>query len=152
MRKSNVTGLQWNQIDMARRCAWIHPDQAKARRAIAVPLSNVAMEVVRSLIGQHHTHVFTYQGKPITQVNSKAWHKALERAGIENFRWHDLRHTWASWHAQAGTPLHILQELGGWESAEMVRRYAHLTSSHLMHFVDRLATMQQEAQKELATF
>ncbi|UUZ52719.1 tyrosine-type recombinase/integrase [Massilia sp. H-1] len=55
----------------------------------------------------------------------------MKRASIENFRWHDLRHTWASWHVQNGTPLHVLQELGGWESEAMVRRYAHLSASHL---------------------
>ena len=63
---------------------------------------------------------------------------ALKAAGLpEGFRWHDLRHTWASWHAQDGTPLHVLQELGGWASAEMVQRYAHLSTQHLAHFVDR---------------
>ena len=56
---------------------------------------------------------------------------ALKRAGIEDFRWHDLRHCWASWHVQNGTPLFALQELGGWESPEMVRRYAHLSACHL---------------------
>ena len=55
----------------------------------------------------------------------------MERVGITDFRWHDLRHTWASWHVQNGTPLFALQELGGWESAEMVRRYAHLAADHL---------------------
>lgn len=59
-------------------------------------------------------------GQKITQK----WAKALKRAGIENFWWRDLRHTWASWHVQNGTPLHILQELGGWSSYEMVNRYA----------------------------
>jgi len=49
-------------------------------------------------------------GKPVRQVNTKAWRLAPQRAGIERFRWHDLRHTWASWHVQAGTPLHVLQE------------------------------------------
>lgn len=73
---------------------------------------------------------------PIKQVATKAWKKALKRAGIENFRWHDLRHTWASWHVQQGTPLHVLQELGGWESAEMARRYAHLHSDHLAEYAD----------------
>ena len=87
-------------------------------------------------------NVFTYRGKPITQVNTKAWGAALERAGIEDFRWHDLRHTWASWNVQAGTPLHALQELGGWETAEMVRRYAHFSSEHLNQYVDRLAQLQ----------
>ncbi len=60
-----------------------------------------------------------------------AWYKAMKRAGIENFRWHDLRHTWASWHVQSGTPLHVLQELGGWASYAMVQRYAHLAADHL---------------------
>jgi hypothetical protein len=51
----------------------------------------------------------------------------------------DLRHTWASWHVQGGTPLFALQELGGWESAEMVRKYAHLAADHLAPWADRLA-------------
>ncbi|PWB40254.1 MAG: site-specific integrase [Rhodocyclales bacterium] len=141
LRRANVTGLEWSQVDLPRRTAWIHPDQAKARKAIAVPLSAAAVVVLREQQGKHKTHVFTYQGKPVWQVNTKAFRAALERAGIENFRWHDLRHTWASWHAQAGTPLHVLQELGGWESAEMVRRYAHLSTEHLAGYVDRLSSL-----------
>lgn len=64
-------------------------------------------------------------------VNTKAWKAALLRAGIADFRWHDLRHTWASWHVQAGTPVYELQELGGWASSEMVRKYAHLAPGQL---------------------
>jgi integrase len=139
VRKSNVTGLQWSQVDLRRRCAWIHPDQAKGRKAIAVPLSAAAVLVLREQIGKHPVHAFSYRGKPVKELNTKAWRKALERAGIEDFRWHDLRHTWASWHVQAGTPLHVLQELGGWESVEMVRRYAHLSSDHLVEYVDRMS-------------
>lgn len=60
-----------------------------------------------------------------------AWRAALRRAGIENFRFHDLRHTWASWLVQSGVPLSALQEMGGWESIEMVQRYAHLAPNHL---------------------
>ena len=141
LRQANVTGLQWSQIDLTRRCAWIHPDQAKARRAISVPLSKAAVIILREQIGKHQAYVFTYQGEHVTQVNTKAWRSALKRAGIDNFRWHDLRHTWASWHVQAGTPLHVLQELGGWESVEMVRRYAHLSSEHLASYVDRLSAL-----------
>lgn len=141
LRQSNVTGLQWSQIDLTRRCAWIHPDQAKAKKAIAVPLSKTAMVLIRDQIGCHSQYVFTYFGKPVKEVNTKAWRNALKRAGIKDFRWHDLRHTWASWHVQAGTPLHVLQELGGWESVEMVRRYAHLSSEHLAEYVDRLSAL-----------
>lgn len=151
LRRGNVTGLQWSQVDMARRCAWIHPDQAKARKAIAVPLSVQAFGVLQEQAGKHPEYVFSYKGKSVTQVNTKAWHRTLKRAGIENFRWHDLRHTWASWHVQAGTPLHALQELGAWESAEMVRRYAHLSSEHLSQYVERLPRLQGASNQQVAT-
>jgi integrase len=87
--------------------------------------------------GKHDVHVFTYEGNPVKQVSTQAWYKALKRAGIESFRWHDLRHTWASWHVQNGTPLHVLQELGGWETPSMVRRYAHLAADHLAAYAGR---------------
>ena len=138
LRRANVTGLRWQQIDLERSIAWIHPDQAKARKAIAVPLNVEALQIVRRLQGKHPTHVFTYKGNTITQVSTKTWYMALERAGITEFRWHDLRHTWASWHVQGGTPLFALQELGGWESTEMVRRYAHLAADHLAPYAEGL--------------
>lgn len=96
---------------------------------------------IREQIGKHAAHVFSYRGKPPTQINTKAWRAALKRAGIEDFRWHDLRHTWASWHVQLGTPLHVLQELDGWETADMVRRYAHLSSEHLVQYVERFSQL-----------
>ena len=97
----------WSQVDQERRLAWIHPDQAKARKAIPVPLNADALAVLESRKGKHSTFVFTYRENPIKQVATKAWKNALGRAGIKNFRWHDLRHTWASWHVQQGTPLHV---------------------------------------------
>jgi len=88
------------------------------------------------------TWLVTKLTNSIIQVNTKTWHATLKKVGITEFRWHDLRHTWASWHVQAGTPLHVLQELGGWESVEMVRKYAHLSSDHLTQYVDRFSTIQ----------
>lgn len=138
LRKSNVTGLEWSQVDLGRCMAWVHPDQSKNRRAIAVPLNKDAMRVLSVQIGHHSTHVFAFKGQTVVKVSTAAWKKALKRAGIENFRWHDLRHTWASWHVQNGTPLNVLQELGGWESAQMVRRYAHFSAVHLAAYVAKL--------------
>ena len=85
--------------------------------------------------------MFSFRGAPIRQVSTKAWYQALERAGIEDFRWHDLRHTWASWRVQNGTSSYSLQELGGWESPKMVRRYAHLSAEHLALYADRLCAL-----------
>lgn len=126
LRRSNVTKLEWSQVDMQRNVAWIHGDQAKAGKPIHVTLNATAIAVLTKQIGKHPKSVFSYKGRPIIQVNTKAWYKALKRAGIEDFRWHDLRHTWASWLTQNGVPLNVIQEMGAWESAEMVRRYAHL--------------------------
>lgn len=139
LRASNVTGLRWSQIDLDRRVAWIHADESKGGRAIPVPLNDDAVQVVARQLAKHREYVFTYRGKRITQVSTKAWYAALKRAGIEDFRWHDLRHTWASWHAQDGTPLFALQELGGWQSPEMVRRYARLSVQHLTGYASNLS-------------
>jgi integrase len=103
-----------------------------------VPFNDAALEVVTRQQGKHPVHVFTYEGNQVKQVSTRAWYKALKRAGIEAFRFHDLRHTWASWHVQNGTPLHVLQELGGWETSSMVRRYAHFASDHLAAYAGRV--------------
>ena len=149
LRESNVTQLEWSEVDLQRRCAWIHADQAKAGKSIAVPLNDDAMAVLRSQISKHETNVFTYKNKPVGVANTKAWRAALVRAGISDFRWHDLRHTWASWHVQNGTPLHALKELGGWADLTMVLRYAHLSSEHLSEFAEnaKVGTNKLHAQK-----
>ncbi|SJM94964.1 tyrosine-type recombinase/integrase [Crenothrix polyspora] len=139
LRESNVTGLQWKQVDMIRRCAWVNADQAKGKKAIAVPLNSDSCEIIKEQFGKHETYVFTYKGNPVTRANNNAWEKALKRAGIEDFRWHDLRHTWASWHIQSGTPLNVLKELGGWSDLTMVMRYAHLSSEHLYEYAGNVS-------------
>nr|WP_245006500.1 tyrosine-type recombinase/integrase [Methylomonas koyamae] len=97
------------------------------------------MAVIRQQLGQHDRYVFTFKGKPVLKAGGNAWKKALNRASISEFRWHDLRHTWASWHVQAGTPLNVLQELGGWSDYSMVLRYAHLAPEHLAEYANRIA-------------
>ena len=101
-------------------------------------LTTTILAVIQKQIGKHPAYVFTYQGHPIANVSTKAWWKALERAGIENFRWHDLRHTFATWHRQAGTPTHELQRLGGWKTLSMVERYAHVAPEGLQAAASRL--------------
>lgn len=138
LRQSNVKNLKWTDVDLHNKHAWVHADEAKSAKAIAVPLNADAINILQKRISTHPAYVFTYRGQPVAKVSTRAWWNALERAGIKNFRWHDLRHTWASWHVQNGTSLQELQILGGWSNLAMVLRYAHLSSSHLRNAADRI--------------
>lgn len=138
LRQSNVSYLRWDQISLERRIAWVEAPDVKNRKALSVQLNNTAIAVLNRRVGIDKTYAFTYQGKPVARTTTKAWANALKRAGISDFRWHDLRHTWASWHVQRGTSLQELMELGGWSSYEMVLRYAHLASDHLQAAANRI--------------
>lgn len=138
LRLSNVVRLEWAQVNLALRHAWVRGSQSKNRSPIAIPLNDLAIEVLQQQIGKHSERVFTYRGKPFEAANTKAWKAALLRANIEDFKWHDLRHTWATWQRQAGTPTHELQRLGGWKTAAMVERYAHVAPDNLAYAASRL--------------
>jgi len=137
LRRSNVFHLEWSQVDLTRNVAWIHGEQSKSGKPIGVPLNETAVGVLKKQKGQNEVFVFPDRnGKARNRLADRAWRKALRNAGIEDFRWHDLRHTWASWHVQSGTPIHVLQELGGWHSYAMVQRYAHLAPEHLAKWAE----------------
>ncbi len=119
--------------------AWIPGSKHKNGKPHAVPLNEMALCCAAKQVGKHPARVFTFRGEPITSRSStKAWMAALKRAGIEDFRWHDLRHTFATWHRQAGTPTHELQQLGGWKTGAMVERYAHVAPEALQGAAARL--------------
>ncbi|WP_244216376.1 tyrosine-type recombinase/integrase [Herbaspirillum rubrisubalbicans] len=151
LRRSNVTGLRWDQIDIKRQIACFDGEDMKNGASQVVPLNDDAMRILLARMGAHPVFVFTYKGRRIIQASTAAWYKALDRAGIYDFRWHDLRHTWASWHVQSGTPLLALQELGGWESAEMVRRYAHFAPSNLAEYAASLPSVVRPAAKNIVS-
>jgi integrase len=138
LRESNVTGLEWSRVDLERRMAWIEANEHKNEEPHHVPLNAEAILVLRRQSGRHSRWVFTYKGRRVLKINNTGWRKALERAGIENFRVHDLRHTWASWHVQNGTPLPVLQRLGGWKTLAIVMRYAHLGQSHVSEHAENI--------------
>lgn len=137
LRRANITGLEWARVDMRRRTAFIPGSQAKAGKGIPVALNDDAIAILKRWRGKNERWVFVYRKRRITQVATKAWRKACKKVGLEGFRFHDLRHTWASWQVQAETPLSVLQEMGGWSSFEMVRRYGHLSPGHLRRYANR---------------
>lgn len=142
LRQRNVLDMEWSQIDLSARMAWIHASDSKSGRAIGVALNDTAIGVLSKQMGKHSRFVFTQpNGRKVLSISSRIWKNALVKAEITDFRWHDLRHTWASWLIQAGVPLAALQEMGGWESIEMVRRYAHLSAQHLQNHAALLDKM-----------
>lgn len=137
LRQANVTLLEWSRVDLERKVAWISSANSKSGRSFSVPLNSEAMAVLREQAeapDRDKQWAFPYKGMPLDNPAGLAWHKAKARAGIDpKFRWHDLRHTWASWHVQNGTPLEALMQLGNWHSFDMVLAYAHLGEGHLAH-------------------
>ncbi|EJD6662061.1 site-specific integrase [Providencia sp. CRE-3FA-0001] len=154
LRRSNIINLKWSQVDIERNVAWIDADEMKGKKPIGVVFNITAENIVRKQIGNHQVWVFTREQKYkntkgdkfIARVklkvdSNRAWRTALKKAGIADFRFHDLRHTWASWLVQSGVTLAILQEMGGWESISMVQRYAHLAPEHLREHANKLDDM-----------
>lgn len=149
LRQANVFWLEWSNVDMLRRRAWIHAEDAKGGEAIGVPLSDAAMAVLERQEGLSDVWVFPMRnGNPLPKLKSRDWKAVIKKAKIAACTWHDLRHTWATWHLMAGTPLEVLQKLGGWKDLRMVLRYAHLAASHIDQYAEnaRPYTSQSTAQ------
>jgi integrase len=161
MRKSEVTHIEKAHVSLANRTLYVPAAHAKNGRARVVPLNDEAIAILEKWMkprtgrskhaqpqGPHARYVFYFRGRaPIKQLSTRAWREACAAAGIPGFRFHDLRHTWASWHAQGGTPLQVIQELGGWLTFSMVQRYAHLSPGHLAQYADRSLIGEADAQK-----
>ena len=129
-RAREITGLEWDRVDLARQTAWLNRTKNGTPRG--VPLNRDAVAVLEGERGRHPQYCFTFRGQPIRyELTNSAWHTAIAKAGIADFRYHDLRHTWASWHRQAGTSCDELKDLGGWKSRVMVDRYAKFGTEHL---------------------
>ena len=131
LRRANVLGLKWSQIDMQRQVMTVAASDIKSRKTLGIPLNATAMEILRAQIGKHDEFVFVYKGKRLNATVNTAWRNALKKSGIEDFRFHDTRHTWASLLIQNGVPKGMIKEMGGWKSDSMVERYAHLAPEHL---------------------
>ncbi|WP_337944431.1 site-specific integrase [Xenorhabdus khoisanae] len=132
-RKGEILSLTWRNVDINRKIAVITAENAKSGKARAIPLNEEAVSILREL-PRDGEFVFSSNGKRRTQMSRTDFDRALIKSGIDNFRFHDLRHTWASWHVQDGTPLMVLKEMGGWEKLEMVNKYAHLSGEHLAKY------------------
>lgn len=139
-RMSEILTMTWDKIDFTQKLAIVTSEIAKSGHARSLPLSDNAVQFLKQKMSKKiSTYVFhSGTGKRRDDISRREFKKALTKANIKNFRFHDLRHTWASWHVQNGTPLMVLKELGGWETIEMVQKYAHLNADHLLSYVNQV--------------
>ncbi len=140
LRKDELLGLRWDQLDLDRR--EVRLVETKSKQPRVVPLSDraVAIFVATAPIGTS-PFVFTNPrtGQRYRNIR-QSFQKACSRAGISDFRWHDLRHCFASWHVQSGTDLYRLSRILGHSTLQMTTRYAHLATEHLHEAVRGVAT------------
>lgn len=132
LRMRAMLKLTWDRIDLAQGRAWVPAKHQKAGRTFGLALNPEAIRALRGLRmlgGPKTPHVFTWQGRPIDDCNTLAFQDAVKDARLGSLRWHDLRHTGASWAVQAGLTLPELMVLGDWKDYRSVLRYAHLAPS-----------------------
>lgn len=126
LRRSNVIGLDWKQVKMKARVILVRIKSKKlGGKPHEVPMSEPAFILLANLGPKDEGPVFLYKGKPFKQPH-KAWKRALARAGLDtSTRWHDLRHTAASWMIQNGVTLDQVQDALGHTEIATTQRYAH---------------------------
>jgi integrase len=143
LRRGELFGLKWSDIDFNQNILTVTAETAKSGKTRHIPLNEEALVILqqwKSQVGLKSPFVFTGQnGKPFHDVR-KSWAGILgkEKANIENFRWHDLRHTFASKLVMAGVDLNTVRELLGHSDYKMTLRYAHLAPEHKAMAVSKL--------------
>ena len=142
-RQNEVLTLRWNQLDFERRTIRLAAADTKTNRSRVLPLSGEAWQLLKARvkvrkIDDDRVFPIPAETKPFGSLRT-AWVKALERAKIKNFRWHDLRHTAASYLAMSGiSPLEIAKILGH-RTLEMTMRYSHLATDRTVELGDVLS-------------
>lgn len=189
MRRGEIMGLRWRDVDFPNTVATIPGTRAKGRRDRYIPLNAVAVEILKALPGYAEREqtgteaprprLVLVEKLPPGKASKKAkkeakgtgrdalvfcnsdggewdkqraeWIKAVSLAGLVDFRFHDLRHTYASRLVMQGVDLAVLRELLGHRDFEMTLRYAHLAPSRLKEAVSRLAPSREPNQHLINT-
>ncbi len=141
-RASNIIGLKWSHVDLEHRTLKVDADSHKSGSAILVPMNSIVFDLLTSLhLSRKSQFVFPNQdNSPIKDLNRRIWARTIKAAGLEGLRFHDLRHNWASRHAESGTDLLAIKELGGWKTLEMVQRYTHPSLGYLSQQANNIVT------------
>jgi len=142
LRRGELLQLRWRDLDLQRRILTVRGERAKTRQTRHVPLNSEATRVLkawRPTVVDPEWCVFggPTETTPLGTVK-KAWRGVLKAATVTSFRFHDLRHTFASKLVMAGVDLNTVRELLGHKSVAMTLRYAHLAPEHKAAAVETL--------------
>jgi integrase len=153
LRQGETLNLQWPQVDLFRKTITILEQKNKAKDVL--PLNERAIEVLKTKAKIRHiktNYVFSNKNGNSIRVSNlhRAFYSATRKAKLENFRWHDLRHTFATRLVQAGVDLYTVQKLGRWKTTQMVMRYAHHYPESLRGGVETLDKVRKEFSTKLA--
>jgi integrase len=139
-RRGEILGLRWRDVDLARGVIVLHETKNRDRRVL--PLAGPALAIMRERSKVRRLKsdmVFPNKDKDGALFNlRRCWPDALTEAKIEDFRFHDLRHSAASYLAMNGATLAEIAEILGHRTLQMVKRYAHLTEAHVSKVVERM--------------
>jgi len=137
MRRGEILGLKWHDIDFRRGIIYLLNTKNSEKREIPIN-EQVKTALIRTKKHAESPFVFCRSdGKPFRDIR-KSFFTALKKASIINFRFHDLRHTFASQLVMSGVDLNTVRELMGHKSLKMTLRYSHLSPDHKKRAVDLL--------------
>lgn len=139
MRFSEQMGLTWDRVDLER--GEVHLVRTKNGTRRTVPLEPAALRVLTAQMRHFKSpYVFWHDDGERYRTLRESFGTAVRKAEIKDFTWHDLRHTFASWKAQAGIDMYRLQQLLGHKHPAMTQRYAHLRTDDLRKELRRVRT------------
>ena len=140
MRQDEILSLQWSQVDLFRRTVSLLITKNKEKRT--TPLNQTVYELLKDNSKVRHISGYVFPSQAGTKIDAsnllKTFYSARKRADLEDVRFHDLRHTFATRLVQAGVDLSVVKELLGHKSITMTMRYAHHNPESLRHGVEVL--------------
>jgi integrase len=140
LRRGELLGLTWENVDLERKQLTVAASTSKSQRTRHLPLNTEALDVLTKWKKQGAGTGLVFRnadGEQFTHTK-RSWESLVEAAELKNFRFHDLRHHFASRLAMSGVDLYAVQQLLGHSDSSLTQRYAHLSPGHLADAVAKL--------------